>query len=125
MGAAPEPQGELRDPRRVNHITHSGYTAAAASRDAADLKLHEWLEAFPGRVEGVQGGKLYMVRLDEQDGEFKLGLVQSEGKIFSKPVAVRAGAEAVAHDAITALAQMQRKKTNMKMEQGKRTGAVL
>ena len=85
LGAAPEPQGELRDPRRVNHITHSGYSAAAASRDAADLKLHEWLEAFPGRVEGVQGGKLYMVRLDEQDGEFKLGLVQSEGKIFSKP----------------------------------------
>ena len=85
LGGAPKPQGELRDPRRVNHITHSGYSAAAASRDAADLKLYDWLEAFPGRVEGVKGGKLYIVRLSEQDGEFKLGLVQSDGKIFSKP----------------------------------------
>ena len=85
LGAAPEPQSELRDPRRVNHITHAGYSAAAASRDAADLKLDDWLEAFPGRVESVQAGKLYVVRLGEQDGELKLGLVQSEGKIFSKP----------------------------------------
>ena len=33
LGGAPKPQGELRDPRRVNHITHSGYSAATASRD--------------------------------------------------------------------------------------------
>ena len=30
------------------------------------------------------GAQLYVVRLDEQDGELKLGLVQSEGKILSK-----------------------------------------
>ena len=48
------------------------------------MSLEDWLESFPGRVESVKGGKLYVVRLDEQDGELKLGLVQSEGKILSK-----------------------------------------
>ena len=74
----------LRDPRRVNHVTHLGYTDAASSRDKADMSLEDWLESFPGRVESVKGGKLYVVRLGEQDGELKLGLVQSEGKVFSK-----------------------------------------
>jgi len=69
----------------VNNVTHLGYTEAASSRDATDLKLEDWLESFAGRVEGVQGGKLYIVRLGEQDGELKLGLVQSEGKVFRKP----------------------------------------
>ena len=48
------------------------------------MSLEDWLESFPGRVESVKGGKLYVVRLGEQDGELKLGLVQSEGKVFSK-----------------------------------------
>ena len=81
---APDTHAALRDPRRVNHVTHLGYTDAASSRDKADMSLEDWLESFPGRVESVKGGKLYVVRLGEQDGELKLGLVQSEGKVFSK-----------------------------------------
>ena len=85
LGMSTNDHALLRDPRRVNNVTHLGYTEAASSRDATDLRLEDWLESFAGRVEGVQGGKLYIVRLGEQDGEFKLSLVQSEGKVFRKP----------------------------------------
>ena len=64
-------------------------------------------------------------QLNMQPQQFAVQMQQPCLVAQQQPVAVRAGAEAVAHDAITALAQMQRKKTNMKMEQGKRTGAVL
>ena len=76
-----EESATLRDPRRVNHITHAGYTDAAASKDATDMRLEDWMESFPGRAEKVEGGKLYIVRLGEQDGELKLGLVQADGNL--------------------------------------------
>ena len=84
LGLATDDTTALRDPRRVNHITHLGYTEAAAAKDATDLTLEEWIESFPGRVEKVESGKLYIVRLDEQDGELLLGLVKSDGSILKR-----------------------------------------
>ena len=85
-GASGADAHPLRDPRRANTVGHLGYNAAAQSKDKADLTLEDWLEDFPGRVEKVDENKLYVVRLDEADGEFKLGLVATEGKQFEMEV---------------------------------------
>jgi hypothetical protein len=78
---------ELRDPRQVNNVTHKGYTETESRRDAADLQLESWFDSFEGRVETVKANKLYVVALDEADGEFKLGLVATEGAIVDQPPA--------------------------------------
>ena len=94
--ASADPAASLRDPRRVNHVGHRGYRAAAQARDAAELSLEDWIRDWPGRVEKVQAGRMYVVRLEEPDGEFHLGLVTTEGKVFEKEVKDEAGAVEVA-----------------------------
>ena len=47
-------------------------------------QLEDWLADFPGRVKKVEPAKLYIVRLDEADGELLLGLAATEGPIFQK-----------------------------------------
>lgn len=74
----------LRDPRRVNHVTHGGHTQAAQRRDQAAVRHEDWIADFQGRVEKVEGGKLYIMRLDEADGRYFLGLAMAEGKVFTK-----------------------------------------
>ena len=89
-GVLPQPvQGqpsptELRDPRVANTVSHVEYPKAAQSRDATQLTLEEWRRSFAGRVEMVESERLYIVRLSEADGEFKLGLVASTGAIIDK-----------------------------------------
>mgnify|MGYP002632086098 CR=1 FL=1 len=95
------PSGEdvpgLRSPRRANAVGHQGYSAAAQSRDAASLKLEDWLEKYPGHlVETVETEQLYFVRLDDPDGEFKMGLVVTRGKPFDKAIVDADGKEETA-----------------------------
>ena len=81
--AAPaEAAPALRDPRIANAVTHAGYPKSKQARDSADLGFEAWQEAFAGRVEDVAAGRLYVVKLAEADGELRLGLVASEGKVF-------------------------------------------
>jgi hypothetical protein len=99
LGAPPsgEDTPGLRSPRRANAVGHQGYSAAAQSRDAASLKLEDWLENYPGHlVETVETEQLYFVRLDEPDGEFKMGLVVTRGKPFDKAIMGADGKEETA-----------------------------
>ena len=52
------------------------------ARDNADLSFEAWQQAFAGRVETVEADGLYVVKLEDADGEFHLGLVASEGKVL-------------------------------------------
>ena len=74
----------LRDPRVANAVTHSSYQKKEQLRDEAELDFEAWTREFPGRVEKVESNRLYVVRLDEADGELLLGLVASEGKVFTR-----------------------------------------
>ena len=74
----------LRDPRIANTVSHIAYKKAEQTKDAAQLTLEDWRSTFAGRVECVASDRLYIVRLDEPDGEFKLGLVTSTGEPFDR-----------------------------------------
>jgi hypothetical protein len=74
----------LRDPRIENAVTHSEYTKSQAARHGVELGFEEWTKSFAGRVENVTANRLYIVELADADGEFKLGLIASEGKVFNK-----------------------------------------
>ena len=74
----------LRDPRIANTVSHIAYKRAEQTKDAAQLTLEDWRSTFAGRVECVASDRLYIVRLDEPDGEFKLGLVTSTGEPFDR-----------------------------------------
>ena len=67
-----------RDPRLVNNVTHMEHTAAQYKRGLAEVDDEEWLEACPSRLEvsELRSDGLYIVRLEDPDGELALGLVQ-------------------------------------------------
>ena len=81
--AVPGAAQELRDPRIANAVSHAGYPKARMARDAVELGFEEWTNSFPGRVETVAPQRLYIVKLADADGEFRLGLVESQGKVFT------------------------------------------
>ena len=68
---------QLRDPRVVNHVTHMAYTTAEQGRDQADLSAADWAKQLECPVDEVANHTLYIVELDEADGELALGLVES------------------------------------------------
>ena len=74
-----EPQAP-RDPRRVNNVVHMGFSHSEWKRGQASLSVEEWLTSTPARLERneLHDGHLYIVKLEEADGEFCLGLVQLE-----------------------------------------------
>jgi hypothetical protein len=60
-------------------------------------KLEDWLNNYSGHlVETVETEQLYFVRLDEPDGEFKMGLVVTRGKPFDKAIMGADGKEETA-----------------------------
>ena len=69
-----------RDPRRVNNVVHMDFSQSAWKRGQASLSVEEWLHSTPPRLEREElvDGSLYIVKLDEADGQFLLGLVQLE-----------------------------------------------
>ena len=75
---------ELRDPRAANAVTHAGFSKAQQSRSTAELSFAEWTESFAGRVEEVKPNRLYIVKLEDADGEFRLGLIATDGAVFDK-----------------------------------------
>lgn len=75
---------QLRDPRVANAISHTGYTKSMQARDGVELSFEEWTSSFAGRVEKVEADRLYIVELTEADGEFKLGLIASSGRVFEQ-----------------------------------------
>ena len=75
-------EGWLRDPREANAVSHAGYPKAQQDRHGSELSFEEWTKSFPGRVEEVKAERLYIVKLDKADGEFRLGLVASKGKVL-------------------------------------------
>lgn len=66
-----------RDPREVNMVTHAGFPKAAHARATAEVNAEDWAEEQPDRLEAgcVREGGLYIVLVDEQDGELMCGLV--------------------------------------------------
>ena len=66
-----------RDPRTVNNVVHMDHTAAQHKRDRTDMDDEEWLDECPSRLEASDLRKdgLYIVRLEQPDGELALGLV--------------------------------------------------
>ena len=68
----------VRDPRIVNNVVHMNFSQGEWKRGQASLSVQEWLETTPTRLEReeLHDGCLYIVKLDEADGEFCLGLVQ-------------------------------------------------
>ena len=80
----------------MRDMTHIAYPKAQQRKDATDLDLEDWLAGFPGRVEKVEPARLYIVRLDEADGELLLGLAATEGPIFQKSATDDGRAGAVA-----------------------------
>ena len=75
---------ELRDPRSANVVSHAGYPKSHQARDGAELSFEAWADSFPGRVEKVEPGHLYIVKLEEADGEYLLGLFATEGAAVSR-----------------------------------------
>ena len=82
--APPRTAPELRDPRVANAVSHAGYPKSRQTRDEIELSFEAWTHEFPGRVEKVEPKRLYVVRLGEADGELLLGLVASEGQVFTR-----------------------------------------
>ena len=85
LPAACASDAELRDPRIANTVSHAQYSRAQQARDAIDLSFEEWKQSYPGRVETVHADRLYIVELTDADGELKLGLVATQGKVFEEP----------------------------------------
>ena len=79
-GGQADEEEPLRDPRVVNNVTHAGMSHGEWSKGQSELKDEEWIEQVPSRLEEAElrDGRLYVVRLEEADGEMKLGLVKLE-----------------------------------------------
>ena len=75
-------EAPLRDPRVVNQVTHADYTRSEYNKTCASLSAEEWIDGVPNRLEDShwdaeaqeEGGGLYIVLLEEPDGEYLLGL---------------------------------------------------
>ena len=69
-----------RDPRRVNNVVHKDFSQSEWRRGRASLSVEEWLDSTPPRLEreDLGDGRLFIVKLNEADGQFRLGLVQLE-----------------------------------------------
>ena len=67
-------------------VTHADYPKSKQARDEAELTFEEWTATFPGRVETVKPSCLYLIKLEDSDGEFRIGLIHSTGKVFNKEV---------------------------------------
>lgn len=63
-----------REPRLVNMITHDLNPEGTARRAQNSALMEEWVIAQPRRVEEPVKGDLYLVQLEEAEGEFHLGL---------------------------------------------------
>ena len=64
----------LRDPRRVNHLTSGRYPQSQRARDDADLSNEEWAVSAPAHCSTVEVTGLYLLRIEEYEGEYNLGL---------------------------------------------------
>jgi hypothetical protein len=64
-----------KDIRNVNVVRHDGDTRAQHRAAAKALSAEEWLENQPSRLESTEEGGLYIVQLEEADGQWMLGLV--------------------------------------------------
>lgn len=69
---------QLRDPRVVNAVTHLGYTDPQLRANLREVDIETWVEDQPARVDIAKAGELYIVRCDEEDGEFKMALILLE-----------------------------------------------
>ena len=67
---------QLRDPRVVNAVSHMAYTQAEQGRDKKEMSAEDWAATLDYPVK-AESGKLYIVQLDELDGELALGLVEA------------------------------------------------
>ena len=70
----------VRDPRMVNNVVHKEFTNADWKRSQGTLSVEAWLDDVPERLERdkLRDNGLYLVKIDEADGEFCLGLVKLE-----------------------------------------------
>ena len=70
----------VRDPRLVNNVVHKGFTHAEWKRSQDTLSVETWLDTVPERLERdeLRDKGLYLVKIDEADGELCLGLVKLE-----------------------------------------------
>ena len=68
---------QLRDPRVANHVTHMAYSQAESGRDSRDMSAEEWATNLTIPVEKIEDKRLYLVELDEPDGEMSIGIVES------------------------------------------------
>ena len=88
------PQDQLRDPREHNRVTHLGFTKADYNKVNTTLTAEQWIEGSDNRIHESHwddkqgdisgGGGLYVVRLEEADGEFYLGLGRDFGESSDK-----------------------------------------
>ena len=68
---------QLRDPRVANHVTHMAYSQADSGRDSRDMSAEEWAINLTIPVENIEDKRVYLVELDEPDGEMSIGIVES------------------------------------------------
>lgn len=75
--ARDDPDGGLRDPRLANGVSHNLQPRNATAKGKHSAKAEEWAEAQLARVEEVVAGKLYLAQLEDNEGEFFLGLCRA------------------------------------------------
>ena len=80
-GAPSSHQGQQpRDPREVNHVVHMMQKQSTWKKGQQELSAEEFVKEASGVLdaEELKDGNLYIVELEDPDGEFSLGLVQLE-----------------------------------------------
>ena len=69
----------VRDPSEVNTVGHLDHTARMLQQEKRQRSQVFWATEAAIRVEEVRSGTLYLVQIDEVEGELKLGLAELTG----------------------------------------------